>query len=111
MKGITVTLYERTQSGTDSFNRPTYTETPVQVKNVLVAPSDPGGLEVLETLNLTGRRAVYTLALPKGDNHHWEGNRVSFFGETWQVIGVPTKGIESMIPLQWNTKVQVDHIE
>ena len=111
MKGITVTLYERTQNGKDAFNRTTYTETPIEVENVLVAPADPGGVEVLETLNLTGRKAVYTLALPKGDDHHWEGNRVSFFGETWQVIGVPTKGIESLIPLQWNTKVQVDHIE
>lgn len=111
MRGITVTLYERTQTGKDDFNRPIYEETPVEVENVLVSPSDPGGVEVLETLNLTGRKAMYTLALPKGDSHHWEGNRVSFFGETWQVIGVPTKGIDHLIPLQWNTKVQVDKIE
>lgn len=111
MRGITVTLYERIQNGKDDFNRPVYIETPVEVDNVLVAPADPGGVEVLETLNLTGRKAVYTLALPKGDDHHWEGNRVSFFGETWQVIGIPTEGIEKLIPLQWNKKVQVDRIE
>lgn len=111
MKGITVTLYERTQNGTDDFNRPIYEETPVEVENVLVSPADTGGDEILETLNLTGRKAIYTLALPKGDNHHWEGNRVSFFGETWQVIGIPTEGIEDLIPLQWNRKVRVDRIE
>lgn len=111
MKGITVTLYERTPDGKDAFNRPLYVETPVEVHNVLVAPADPGGLEVLETLNLTGRRAIYTLGLPKGDSHNWEGNKVSFFGETWQVIGIPTEGIEGLIPLQWNKKVQVDRIE
>lgn len=111
MRGITVTLYERTQDGKNEFNRPKYIETPVEVDNVLVAPADPGGVEVLETLNLTGRKAVYTLALPKGDDHHWEGSRVSFFGETWQVIGIPTEGIEKLIPLQWNRKVQVDRIE
>ena len=111
MKGITVTLYERTQTGTDAFNRPICEETPVEISNVLVAPADPGGQEVLDTLNLTGRKAVYTLAVPKGDDHHWEGNRVSFFGETWQVIGIPTEGIEDLIPLQWNRKVQVDRIE
>lgn len=111
MRGITVILLERTQTGTDDFNRPVYSETETPVENVLVAPSDPGGQEVLDTLNLTGRKAVYTLALPKGDNHHWEGNRVRFFGETWQVIGMPTEGIEEMIPLAWNRKVQVDRIE
>ena len=111
MRGITVTLYERTQTGTDAFSRPICEETPVEIKNVLVAPSDTGGQEVLDTLNLTGRKAVYTLAVPKGDNHHWEGNRVSFFGETWQVIGIPTEGIEDLIPLQWNRKVQVERIE
>ena len=111
MKGITVTLYERTESGKDAFNRPIYVETPVEVPNVLVAPSGSADPEVLETLNLTGRKALYTLALPKGDTHSWEGNKVSFFGETWKVIGIPTEGIESLIPLQWNKKVQVDRIE
>lgn len=111
MKGITVTLYDRVQTGKDGFNRPIYEERPIEVPNVLVAPADPGGLEVLETLNLTGRKAVYTLALPKGDDHNWEGNKVGFFGEIWQVIGIPTEGIEELIPLQWNKKVQVDRIE
>ena len=111
MKGITVTLYERTQTGTDEFNRPIYEEAPAEVHNVLVAPADTGGQEVLDALNLTGRKAVYTLAIPKGDNHHWEGNRVEFFGESWHVIGIPTEGIEDLIPLQWNRKVQVERVE
>lgn len=111
MRGITVDLYERTQDNTDAFNRPTYKETKVSIENVLVAPAGDAGQEVLDTLNLTGRKAVYTLAIPKGDNHHWEGNRVEFFGESWQVIGIPTEGIEELIPLQWNRKVQVERIE
>ncbi len=111
MKGITVTLLKRTQTGTDAFNRPVYTETAVEVENVLVAPAGDAGQEVLDTLNLTGRKAVYTLAIPKGDTNDWEGNRVQFFGETWQVTGIPTEGIEAMIPLQWNKKVQVERIE
>ena len=111
MKGITVTLYSRTQSGTDAFNRPIYTETEVSVDNVLVAPATEAGQEVLDTLDLTGRKAVYTLAIPKGDTHQWEGNRVGFFGEVWQVVGIPTEGIEDLIPLQWNKKVKVERIE
>ena len=108
MKGITVTLYERTQTGTDPANRPVYTETAVPVENVLVAPLSDD--EILETLNLTGKRARYQLGIPKGDTHTWEGNKVAFFGETWRVIGHPTEGIEALIPLQWNKKVKVESI-
>ena len=111
MKGITVTLYTRTAGTPDAFNRVTYTETAVEVKNVLVSPVDQGGKELLEQLNLDGRKAYYTLAIPKGDTHEWENCRVSFFGEDWKVIGMPTQGIEDLIPLQWNKKVRVERIE
>lgn len=111
MKGITVDLYERTAGEPDAFNRPTYTETKVEVQNVLVSPEQTGGEELLDALDLTGRKAVYTLAIPKGDTHTWEGNRVDFFGESWKVIGIPTKGIDDLIPLQWNMKVRVERIE
>lgn len=111
MKGIAVTLYERTAGQPDAFNRPTYTETAKTVYNVLVSPATQGGEEVIDALDLTGRKAVYTLAIPKGDTNTWEGNRVEFFGESWQVIGMPTEGIEDLIPLSWNKKVQVERIE
>lgn len=111
MKGITITLLERVQVGTDPFNRPIYEETETVVENVLVSPVSPGGEEVLDITDLTGRKAVYTLAIPKGDKHRWEGNRVRFFGETWRVIGEPTEGIEHLIPLAWNKKVRVERIE
>ena len=39
IKGITVLLTVRVQSGTDDFNRPTYTETVTSVDNVLVGPA------------------------------------------------------------------------
>lgn len=101
-----VTLLKKTQTGTDAFNRPVYSETPVEVNNVLIAPlSDQ---EVLDTLNLTGRKAVYQLGIPKGDTNDWENQRVQFFGETWQVIGIPTEGQAELIPLNWNKKVKVE---
>lgn len=106
IKGITVNLLERTQTGVDSFNRPTYTETLVPINNVLVAPlSDT---EILDTINLTGRKAVYQLAIPKTDIHTWEDKKVQFFGETWRVIGKPIMGIDADIPLDWNKKVKVE---
>ena len=106
INGITVTLYNKTATSTDDFGDPIYTETPVQVSNVLVYPSS--SQEILETTNLYGKKAVYTLAIPKGDTNDWEDRRVSFFGEDWHTFGIPTKGINANIPLDWNTKVMVE---
>lgn len=110
MRGITITLYEPTQTGTDALNAPIYTEEAVSVHNVLVAPMSTE--EVLQTYTLTGRKAVYQMGIPKGDTHEWTaGKRVSFFGEDWRIIGLPEEGIESLIPLDWNKKVRVERYE
>ena len=42
IKGIPVTLYEKTQTDEDAFHDPVYTEMPVTVENVLVTPADAG---------------------------------------------------------------------
>lgn len=109
IEGITVTLYNKTQTGTDGFGEPIYTETPIDVDDVLVYPAT--STEILETVNLYGKKAVYTLAIPKGDEHDWEDRKVSFFGKDWRTFGIQTKGIESNIPLRWNTKVTVERYE
>ena len=106
MKGITVTLYERVHAGTDPFGHPVYEETPVQVDNVLVAPASV--TEILDMQHLTGKKAVYNIAIPKGDRHTWEDNRVDFFGESWRVLSFPQQGIDEMIPLDWNQKWMVE---
>ena len=109
LKGITVTLYTKTQTGKDAFNRPVYTEQAIQVNNVLVSPASTS--ETLDTVNLTGKKAAYTLGIPKGDNHDWKDKKVEFFGETFKTFGEPLKGIDDMIPLEWNTKIQVERYE
>ena len=112
MRGITVTLYERTAtSSVDGFGHPVYTETAVEIGNVLVAPAETGGDPMFTETDLKSRKAVYTLGLPKGDTHVWENCKVTFFGKTFRVIGMPTEGIESLIPLSWNKKVTVEAIE
>lgn len=63
LKGIDITLYEKTQSGTDEADAPVYTETPVTVHNVLVG--EPSAEEITTELQLTGRRLAYTLATPR----------------------------------------------
>lgn len=106
--GTTIQILVKKQTGLDPFNRPIYDLVPEDVENVLIAPlSDT---EVLDTLNLTGRKAVYQLAIPKGDTHNWKNQKVVFFGEMWRCIGKPTKGIDALIPLEWNMKVQVESI-
>lgn len=109
LKGIDITLYEKTQSGTDEADAPVYTETPVTVHNVLVG--EPSAEEITTELQLTGRRIAYTLALPKGDAHDWNNVRVAFWGQTFCTVGGAVQGIGSMVPLAWNKKVQVERIE
>lgn len=109
MNGITVTLYEKQETGRDALNHPIYVEVPVDVENILVAPAS--SQEVLETFDLTGKKAVYDLAIPKGDEHVWENRRVRFFGQDWHTIAFSTEGIEELIPLRWNKKIQVERYE
>lgn len=105
IKGITVILHEKTQTGFDSFGDPIYAETPVSVDNVLVSPASD--TEVLATNNLYGKKVIYTLGIPKGDTHEWEDSKVEFFGKTFKTFGAGQEGIETLIPLEWNRKISV----
>ena len=109
IKGIPVTLISKVKTGNDPFGGPIYEEQEIIVDNVLVSPTSSD--EVLNQQNLTGRTAVYTLAIPKGDTHTWENQEVRFFGKRWRVFGIPLEGIEAMIPLDWNKKVTVERYE
>ena len=109
IKGITVTLISKKEVGRDPFNKPIYEDVEIEVDNVLVSPTSTD--DVVNTMNLTGRKAVYTLAIPKGDTNTWENQEVRFFGERWQVLGIPLEGIEHLLPLDWNKKVTVARFE
>lgn len=109
ISGIPIELVTKVQTGVDGFNRPVYEDSVETVDNVLVAPASHE--EVIETLNLTGRKVTYTLGIPKGDTHTWEGQDVILpppFAGRYHVVGIPTAGIDAMIPLSWNKKVQVE---
>ena len=108
IQGITINLYSETQTGTDAFNRPIMSQTKVAVDNVLIEPLSES--EILDTLNLTGRRAIYRLCLPKGDSNDWTDKEVEFYGKRWRTIGDTMEWIESMVPLAWNKKVRVERI-
>lgn len=109
LKGITVILVSKQKTGEDPFGAPVYGEIEIAVDNVLVAPTSSD--DMVNQLNLTGRKAVYTLAIPKGDDNAWENQEVRFFGERWRVFGIPLQGIDDLIPLSWNKKVTVERYE
>lgn len=100
IKGITVTLINKVKNGVDGFGHPVYTEKRTNVDNVLVAPLT--STEITDALNLTGKKVVYNIAVPKGDENVWKDQQVEFFGHVWQVVGFPKSGITENIPLDWN---------
>lgn len=115
IRGITVTLYERTQKivdnvpVVDAFRAPVYVETPVQVSNVLVG--QPTADDVVDATDLYGKRILYMLGIPKGDTHNWQDRRVSWTDArgqtvTVQTFGFPIMGIEGNVPGPWHMKVR-----
>lgn len=109
LRGISIILYTKNKVGEDEFGAPVYEELPEVVNDVLVG--EPEGSDVTDTLNLTGKRIAYTLAIPKGDTHEWRDRKVEFFGQKFRTFGEPVEGIEGMIPLRWNKKVKVERYE
>lgn len=105
---ISVDLLVKTKTGVNDFGEPIYSSEWVSVSGCLVAPMSEQ--EILETWNLTGRKATYQIAIPKGDSHTWTDTQVRFFGATWRTIGEPLQGIDALIPLGWNKKVKVESI-
>lgn len=109
LRGISIILYTKNKVGEDEFGAPVYEELPEVVNDVLVG--EPEGSDVTDTLNLTGKRLAYTLAIPKGDTHEWRDRKVEFFGRKFRTFGEPVEGIDGMIPLRWNKKVKVERYE
>jgi hypothetical protein len=106
IKGITVTLINKIEVGKDPLGTPIYEDLEIEVDNVLVSPTSTD--DIVNQLTLTGKKAVYTLAIPKGDTNIWEGQEVRFFGKRWRVFGAELQGIDELIPLDWNKKVMVE---
>lgn len=107
MKGTTVQLVVKTITSYDAFGAPVYTEELVDVPDVLVGV--PSSNDVLNTLSLYGKRAAYTLGIPKGDAHSWVDAEVIIWGQRFRTIGYPVTGEQANIPLRWGQNVQVEH--
>ncbi len=109
MRGIPVILHVKTQTGTDGFNMPVYTETVETVENVLVG--SPTTDELTDSISLYGKKIEYMLGIPKGDAHEWEDTTVEFFGRKFRTFGAVIEGIEANVPTRWHRKVRVESFE
>ena len=109
MQGIDIIRYNKTQTGLDGLGAPIYSEAPEVVHNVLIG--EPATEDIVNDLQLYGKRLAYTLALPKGDDRDWDNVAVEFFGQKFRTYGAVTEGIEAMIPGRWNRKVKVERFE
>ena len=114
MHGITVTLYEQTQTGTDAFGVPVYTETPVEVADVLVG--EPTTDDITSATALYQKIIRYMLGIPKGDTHDWKDKKISWtdsYGVTHvcKTFGYTITGIEANITTRWQMKVRCEDYE
>lgn len=111
LRGITVTLYEETQTGVDPFGAPVIEETAVAVDNVLVG--QPTTDDITESTQIYGKVIRYMLGIPKGDTHDWQDKRVSWtdaYGLEHQcrTFGFPITGVEEDIPGPWHMKMRCE---
>lgn len=106
MKGVSVTLHVKTQTGTDAFNNPVYTDSTTTVANVLIG--QPTTEDITSSIELYGKKIEYMLGIPKGDTNNWEDTTVEFFGNTYRTFGFTMQGIEENIPTPWHKKVRVE---
>lgn len=113
LKGLTVTLYDETVTGYDSFNAPIVRLMPVAVDNVLVG--EPSTDDITTSVSMYGKQISYMLAIPKGDTHDWTNKKVEWtdaYGvlHKCQTFGVPITGVAENIPtsLPWHMKVRCE---
>lgn len=106
MRGVSVVLHVRTQTGVDAFNNPVFTDSTKTVDNVLIG--QPTTEDITSSIEMYGKRIEYMLGLPKGNTDDWEDTTVEFFGNTYRTFGMTIQGIEENIPTPWHKKVRVE---
>lgn len=109
IKGETVMLWEKTQTGEDPFGAPEYEETGTEIDNVLVTPG--ASEDLVDSTDLTGKHIEYTLSIPKGDTHDWTGKKVTLRNKDYRTVGMAYYYTEENVPLDWNGRIMVERYE
>lgn len=113
IKGRTVTLYERIETGeVDEFNAPVYEYVESKIDNVLIEAAANDA--IVSEVEINGKHLAYVLHIPKGDTHNWKDAKV-VLPDPWNVA-VKTYGDcmlydADLTPLDWNKKVKAEIYE
>ena len=109
MKGTTIQLLEKVQTGVNPVNEPIIVEHWIEVAGVLVG--QPTTDDVTNSRQLYGKRVEYVLGIPKGDTHNWVDTEIILpapFTGHFRTIGYPITGEPENIPLGWGQNVKVE---
>ena len=106
IKGTKVILFEKKKVGVDDFGADVFSEKPVTVGNVLIAPAS--STDATSSTQLSAKTAIYDLHIPKGDAHNWEDSKVEFYGSVWHTVGRCLRWASENVPGDWDRKIQVE---
>ena len=104
--GKTVILFDKKKTGENTMGEEIFTETPVKIKNVLIAPAS--STDITGSTQLSAKSAIYDLYIPKGDKHKWENRKVEFYGAMWHTVGCCLQYIPENTPGDWDRRIQVE---
>jgi hypothetical protein len=106
VRGETVTVITRTQTGTDPGGDAIWTTTETPVDNVLVA----NGSQTLSTDSIRpdGIEVACTLYFPRSFSGSLRGGIVKVRGHEYRVLGDPLPYDGGMTPTQWNLVVECE---
>lgn len=109
IKGETVVLIDNIQIETDPFGEPVYQEKQIEVQNVLIG--NPSTEAAVNEFNLTGKKLLFVLGIPKNDIHDWKDKTVIIRGQKFRTYGFPLTQTAENVPGRWNTQVKVEAYE
>ena len=109
IKGTTIQILVKTQTGVDPFGEPIYTPEYEDVNDVLVG--QPTTDDIKQSIDLFGKKIEYMIGIPKGDTHNWVDADLIIFDQKFKTFGFPITGEQSNIPLMWGQNVRVGRYE
>lgn len=109
IKGETVILIDKIQTGVDPFGVPTYDEVEIKVDNVILG--SPTFESASADLQLYGKKLAYTLGIPKTDINVWEDKTVLIRGKRFRTYGFTLEQTSANVPGKWNKQVKVERYE
>lgn len=109
IKGRTITFLKKVKTGVNDFGEDVYTEVPESVENVLIQAADAQAQVAAQALY--DRYQMFTLHIPKTDDHDWYDCYVILGGEfgdrKFHQFGDIKTYQKELCPLEWNKQVDV----